>query len=159
MVVLDCPLHETLVTPHFSLAHAPISIPPALRRVRYNASRHPGSQGGLREGANCQTYAYAFIRHYGRRISDFRSSALWADTACTQPVSQAEPFDLMLFHRTPRAWGAHVGVYLGAELVLHLAKHIGIPAIWRLTDFAREPRYACYIGAKRPLSSAASPIE
>jgi hypothetical protein len=36
-------------------------------------------------------------------------------------------------------------------IVGHLAKHVGRPVIWNLADFAGNPRYVCFLGAKRPL--------
>jgi hypothetical protein len=151
--------------PCVDFAASPIPIPERFRAVRYDGSRYPGTGGGLEAGANCQKFAYEFIRHYGRVIADFRSSELWEDTAYTQaasglPPDGLEPLDLVLFHRTPDAWGAHVGVYLSQGLVLHLSKQAGRPVVWRFADFASRPGYACYIGAKRPLkrASAAGPI-
>lgn len=142
--------------PCVNFAASPIIIPERFRDVRYSGSRYPGTEGGLEAGANCQKFAYEFIRHHGCVIPDFRSSEIWEDTVHTQIVSGPAPaalgpLDLVLFHKTPDAWGAHVGVYLGEELVLHLSKQAGRPVLWRFQDFVRRPGYACYIGAKRPL--------
>jgi hypothetical protein len=142
--------------PELDLACSPLPIPARFRAVRYDGSRYPGVGCGLEEGANCQKFAYEFIRHHGCVIPDFRSAELWADTAYTQAISKPapegfEPLDLVLFHSTPDAWGAHVGVYLGQGLILHLSRQVGRPVIWSFKDFASRPEYAFHIGAKRVL--------
>lgn len=139
--------------PQVDLSASPLPIPPRFHGVPYNGALYPGAPGaaGLEGGANCQRFAYELIRHYGRAIPDFRSSELWADTAYTCIAEELAPLDLVLFHKMPSAWGAHVGVYLGEGLVIHLSKQIGLPAIWTFADFAQRPVYFCYIGAKRGL--------
>jgi len=106
-------------------------------------------------GANCQAFAYALLRHFGRAISDFRSSDLWDDVRETERVRDLEPLDLLLFNRTADPYGAHVGVWLGEGRVIHLAKRVGLPAVWPLERFAREPGYEVVIGAKRVRPCAA----
>lgn len=117
----------------------------------YVVARFPGApdDGGIEAGANCQRFAYALLRHNGRTISDFRSSDLWEDSCETFVVETLEPLDLLLFNRALEPWGAHVAVFLGEDRAVHLARHIGKPAIWPLAQFAEEPRYCCFIGAKR----------
>jgi murein DD-endopeptidase / murein LD-carboxypeptidase len=105
--------------------------------------------GALEDGANCQRFAYELLRANGRAIGDLRSSDLWADTRDTMCVTDLEPLDLLLFNRTPDAWGAHVALYLGDERAVHLSKQVGRPVIWTLEQFTAEPRYRCFIGAKR----------
>jgi hypothetical protein len=136
------------------LAESPFPIPERFHAVRYNGARYPGTGGGLELGANCQKFAYEFIRHFGYEIADFRSSGLWEDTAYTRALGDSEELkalDLVLFNRNREAWGAHVGVSLGGGLVLHLSKGVGGPAIWHLDRFAGCLEYACLIGAKAPV--------
>jgi len=134
---------------------SPLAIPAALSAVRYVARSIPGCAGSIAlHGANCQRFAYAVIRHYGCEIADFRSSELWADEVFTQHVNEIEPLDLLFFNREAETYGAHVGVYMGAGLVAHLAKHVGTPTLWTLADFAARPEYANLIGAKRPIRRA-----
>ena len=109
----------------------------------------------IASGANCQAFAYALLRHFGRAISDFRSSDLWDDASETERVRDLEPLDLLLFNRTTDPYGAHVGLYLGEGRVIHLAKRVGLPAVWPLERFAREPGYEVFIGAKRVRPCAA----
>lgn len=59
-----------------------------------------------------------------------------------------KPLDLILLHKNDCAWGAHVVVCIGQELVLHLAKENVIPKIEFLTDLRKKPKYQFYIGAK-----------
>jgi hypothetical protein len=135
-----------------------LAIPAALSAIRYDAPSIPGCTGSIAEhGANCQRFAYAVIRHYGCEIADFRSSELWKDEVFTRVTREFKPLDLLLFNREAEAYGAHVGAYMGAGLVAHLAKHVGTPALWTLADFAARPEYASFIGAKRPIRRAAQP--
>jgi hypothetical protein len=73
--------------------------------------------------------------------------------AHTATVEQPEPFDLVLLNGKPDPWGAHVGVYLGKRLVLHLCKKIGIPAIESLGSLMQRPKYRYLIGFKRILKN------
>ena len=132
---------------------SPIEIPEHFHRVRYDGKCYPGALGvrGLTVGANCQHYAYEFVRAFGYTIPNLRSSGLWVDTAHTVTVEQPEPFDLVLLNGKPDAWGAHVGVYLGKCLVLHLSKKIGVPSIESLESLMQRPKYRCLIGFKRIL--------
>ena len=81
----------------------------------YDQKCYPGALGvrGVEDGANCQQYAYEFVRAFGFIIPDYRSSELWADTTHSQFSKRPKRFDLVLVHNAPIAWGAHVGVYLG----------------------------------------------
>ncbi len=129
-------------------------IPPAFWGVTYEGARYPGAPGveGVAGGANCQQFAYELLRYNGFIISDMRSSELWADRADTaHALPPLQPGDLLLFHSKPEAWGAHVALLLGGDAAIHLAKHVGRPAIWTLADFAAHPHYTFFIGAKRPI--------
>ena len=124
-------------------------IPAAFWTVAYCGVCFPVAD--IAAGANCQAFAYALLRHFGRRISDFRSSDLWDDARETERVVDLAPLDLLLFNRAAGAYGAHVGVYLGEGRVIHLSQRVGKPAIWPLERFAREPGYEVFLGAKRVL--------
>jgi cell wall-associated NlpC family hydrolase len=134
-------------------ASSEIKIPDIFWSVPYNGAHYPGGAGveGLKGGANCQQFAYELLRQNGFVISNLRSSELWADTMDTVLVAgDLAPGDLLLFNRTPQSWGAHVAVYLGRDQAIHLARHIGKPTIWALSEF-NAPLYANFIGAKRPI--------
>jgi murein DD-endopeptidase / murein LD-carboxypeptidase len=146
---------------NLDFAHSPLPIPARFREVPYDGARYPGAEGvsGLDGGANCQQFAYELIRHFGFAPPGFRSSELWEDGVHTEVViGEPAPCDLLLFNRTPAAWGAHVavclGLSLGCGLAIHLSRRAGVPAIWRLDDFALRPEYACFIGAKRARRAA-----
>ncbi|MFH8590925.1 cell wall hydrolase [Streptomyces rimosus] len=136
-------------------------LPAALRDVPYAGARHPGAAPlpgrhpyDVTAGANCQLYAYAVLRHFGRTVPPLRSAELWADTAATERAAPPRPLDLVLFDagevpRRPAGYGAHVGVHLGPDQVLHLCKEAGRPAVWSYADFAERARYARFLGAKR----------
>jgi hypothetical protein len=128
-----------------------LALPERFLDVRYVGERVPGvgDPENLALGANCQLFAYALLRHYGRCVPDFRSSELWEDGTCTVRVTAFAPLDLMLYHDRRQAFGAHVGVFVGDGRVIHLSKEIGRPAVWRHDEFAAHHRYACFVGAKR----------
>lgn len=128
-----------------------IDIPAQFLSVRYDGSRFPGAPGvsGVAGGANCQQFAYELLRHFGFVVPDLRSSDLWDDTEHTTRVERLEPFDLLLFSPDGRAFGAHVGVYLGDGQVIHLSKEAGVPEVRDLTWFENTPRYRVLLGGKR----------
>ncbi|AJC54471.1 hypothetical protein [Streptomyces sp. 769] len=148
------------------------ALPGALRNVAYSAARHPGAgppecpshpagpaagtaaPPDLAGGANCQRYAYAVLAHFGLRVPPLRSAELWADRAATRRAAPPGPLDLVLFDAGPLAggpegYGAHVGVHLGPDRVLHLCREVGRPAVWGYADFAARARYVRFLGAKR----------
>ncbi|MFK0259871.1 cell wall hydrolase [Streptomyces angustmyceticus] len=158
------------------------SLPEALRKVTYSGARHPGAPtpecpscvpdgaadasgstapdtfADLAGGANCQRYAYAVLRHFGLLIPPLRSAELWADDRATRRAARPQPLDLVLFDAGPAegrppGYGAHVGVHLGPDQVLHLCREIGRPAVWRYADFAARPRYRRFLGAKRAVGA------
>jgi cell wall-associated NlpC family hydrolase len=135
------------------LSQAPIKIPERFHEIRYDPERYPGATRvrALVGGANCQQYAYEFLREFGFTIPDFRSSELWADTVHTVVSKRPEPFDLVLVHDKPDPWSAHAGVYLGNGLVLHLSQNIGVPAIESLKSLTQRAQYRYLIGFKRLL--------
>jgi hypothetical protein len=89
------------------------------------------------------------LRHFGRTIPDFRSSELWDDENYTFAVEEFAPLDLILFNHARRAFGAHVGVFVGEDSVLHLARRVGAPAVWSLHAFAEIASYRVVVGGKR----------
>jgi murein DD-endopeptidase / murein LD-carboxypeptidase len=139
--MLDCRL---------DLSQSPIKIPERFHQVRYNHDRYPGVRG-LVGDANCQQYAYEFLREFGYTIPHFRSSDLWEDTEHTVVSKLPEAFDLIFVNDKPDSWGAHIGVCLGNEAVLHLSQKIGMPAIERIASLTERRQYRYLIGFKRVL--------
>jgi hypothetical protein len=116
---------------------------------RYEAHPQAPGLGGLVCGANCQRYAYAVLALFGLRVPPHRSSELWEDQSLEHPDRvNAEDLDLVLFNDSDDAWGAHVAIVMGDQL-LHLCAEEGRPAIWSWTDFARRPRYEYVVGLVR----------
>lgn len=137
---------------------APSDIPERFWTVEYNAGRVPSDNAplDLRQGANCQLFAYALLNHFGKAHLSFRSSELWNDTTCTEVVGpRFEALDLLLFNTTPDAWGAHVAVSLGEDRAIHLSKRVGRPAVWSLDHFRKQAEYRTLVGAKRVLRDQA----
>lgn len=124
-------------------------IPPQFWDVRYNGDRTPEAGAGFGAGANCQHFAYEFLRHFGRTLPDLWSSELWESPASTRVTAPFEPLDLLLFNRTPNPYGAHLAVFVGEGQALHLSKKVGHPAVWRLEQFLALPEYSVLIGGKR----------
>ncbi|MCX5227932.1 hydrolase [Streptomyces sp. NPDC006553] len=141
------------------------ALPAEFWTARYDGSRFPGAAAvaarpGLAAGANCQLFAYEVLRHFGLTPPDLRSSELWSDTGATVHVPHAQPLDLVLFNSTADAYGAHVGVHVGDDAILHLCAEVGHPVVWGTADFASRERYAVRLGAKRvlPRSTGGAPI-
>jgi hypothetical protein len=114
----------------------------------------PGADHDLTRGANCQRFAYAFLAEHGVAVPPLRSAELWADGVVSRRATVFEPLDLLLFNRTADAYGAHVAVYLGEGEALHLGKAAGLPEVWSMARFQADPRYRCFIGAKRVITGA-----
>lgn len=133
-------------------------IPRAYWEIPYDGSQVPGRRRptSVFEGANCQRYAYAVLALFGLNVPAVRSSDLWSDRSSTIRVDEPRALDLVLFGGGVNAWGAHVGVYLGGEKVLHLCKEVGLPTVWTLNEFRSKPRYRRLVGFKRVLKDAAS---
>jgi murein DD-endopeptidase / murein LD-carboxypeptidase len=118
---------------------------------KYDASKYPGSGkcDGLKNGSNCQYFAYELLRHFGYTVPDLRSSDLWEDTEYSEIVNEFEPLDILFFNTDSKSYGAHVGLYIGAGKVIHLSKEVGYPTIWSLEEFQSRDHYSCLIGGKR----------
>ena len=130
-------------------------IPDHFWSVAYAGACIPDGSHDLSAGANCQTFAFALLAANGLDLPPFRSSDLWADDIFTLTVRDLRPLDLLLFHNRPDAWGAHVAIHLTEGRAIHLAKFEGKPEIWPLDRFGQDPRYWCFIGAKRVRSLGA----
>ena len=140
-------------------------LPERFIQAHYNPSVIPGADypSNLTLGANCQVYAYELLTHFGlppSQLPAFRSSDLWDDQRYTKKIkpdlsptqqNELEWLDLMLYNHIPDAFGAHVGVYIGKQRVLHLSQANGHPVIQAHTDLLSEDKYCYFIGAKRVL--------
>jgi cell wall-associated NlpC family hydrolase len=126
-------------------------LPDSFWNVPWVGRMTPGfrPEVGLTEGANCQRYAYAVLAHFGRHVPPLRSDELWQDAESTCVVETPAPLDLLLFSSGHDPYGAHVGVYVGDEHVLHLCAEMKRPVVWTLDEFERRERYRVLIGAKR----------
>jgi lipoprotein Spr len=127
-----------------------LEVPEAFLTIPYDPDRHPqAAEFNFRQGANCQLFAYALLKHFGVSVPPFRSSELWEDVDHTDVVNELKPLDLLLFNDSANAWGAHVAVSLGEDVVIHLARQIGRPAICPFSELVSNPKYKVFIGAKR----------
>ncbi|MGW9525098.1 hydrolase [Streptomyces diastaticus] len=137
-------------------------LPADLWTVPYVGARHPGSPATAARpvaarGANCQLYAYEVLRRFGRRVPPLRSAELWADRTATFPVPHPEPLDLLLFSPDGSAYGAHVGLWMAEDTILHLCREVGRPAVWSRADFAARARYRELVGIKRVRTAEREP--
>jgi hypothetical protein len=127
-------------------------VPARFLRVRYNGPAHPqASVPGLSRGANCQRFVFELLKHFGYESAPMRSSELCKDRTFTQRVLRMRAFDILMFNRDERAWGAHVALYLGNGRAIHLSKAIGRPGIWDVPDFFAFERYRVLVAIKRPI--------
>lgn len=129
------------------------AIPPWFWDIPYVGAHYPGGvpREALRTGGNCQLFAYEVLAVHGFSVANLRSDDLWHDTASTVQASVPQPLDLVLFQKDGNPYGAHVGLVVAYDEVLHLCKEVGRPAIWRWSAFAERPRFAVVIGYKRPI--------
>lgn len=129
-----------------------ILIPAHIFNSYYDGSRHPqgDKRGGIGKGANCQYFAYSFLRNFGFEVGNLRSSDLWKDKIYTKKITSVKPLDILLFNNKFDPYGAHVGVCVGKNRILHLCKEVGYPTIWDFEAFSKHKKYKAYIGAKRP---------
>lgn len=87
-----------------------ISIPIEFFDSKYDGTKYPGSGNytGIKEGANCQYFAYELLKHFGIYLPDLRSSDLWEDIIYTEKVESFEPLDILFFGKSLDSYGAHV---------------------------------------------------
>lgn len=127
-------------------------LPAHFFKIPYNSNAYPGNAIGLGDGANCQQFVYEILHYFNYEISDLRSDELMSDTQYTILVNgEVEPFDLLLFHHKPEAFGAHVGLSLGNNEIIHLSKNVGLPRIQTIYELQNDSRYPYLIGIKRPI--------
>lgn len=129
----------------------PIKIPAWYMDIKYNPRIIPDGtlHNLLKTGANCQVFSYALLRLNGKNPPDLRSKELWEDTVHSEKTSQFEVLDILFFKKDQQPWGAHLGVYLGNNQVIHLSRKVGKPVVWDLDKFKTIPAYQVLIGAKR----------
>jgi hypothetical protein len=133
--------------------------------VPYVGSASPGRvpTGSWLNGANCQLFAYGVLGLFGIDCPPLPSSRLWEDRDTTVVVHQPQPLDLALFNAREDPFGAHLGLWMAPDEVVHLCKEVGHPVVWPLEEFARRTRYAAIVGYKRvtrrsaPTSGASAP--
>ncbi|EKD84985.1 MAG: Cell wall-associated hydrolase [uncultured bacterium] len=121
-------------------------------KIPYNAKRYPRKKRVIDvfKGANCQLFVYEFLRCNGYDIPfDYRSSGLWEDQKFTKRVKSLKPFDILFFNKTSNSYGAHLGIYIGSDKVIHLSRVAGYAAVWGMEEFKKYDRYKYFLGAKR----------
>jgi hypothetical protein len=131
---------------------APLSgWPEGIADVPFVLSAGPEANSPLSwlDGSNCQRFAYGVLDLYGMKCPPLRSSNLWEDDTATSVVFAPEFLDLVLFNSSDKSFGAHIGVIMAPNEILHLSQEIGIPALWSFEDFALRPRYSTVVGIKR----------
>ena len=133
------------------LPNLPIRIPKEFMSIRYNPRIIPDGTAHqlLETGANCQVFAYALLKYNGKKVPDLRSMELWEDKEFSTVADHFLPLDILFFKKDKQPWGAHLGVYLDNNRVIHLSRKVGKPVIWNLSDFPKIPAYQVLIGGKR----------
>ena len=127
------------------------SLPLRFLTIHYNGSKYPGNTeyDSVKYGANCQSFVYEILRYFGIVLPDFRSSELWNDTHYTRKSKTLQCMDIAFFHTNTNPYGAHIGLCIGKNKILHLSRSVGYPAIWDIEEFKKYKQYQVYIGAKR----------
>jgi|GEM_PF-4240842 len=125
--------------------------PEGVWSVPYNSLAGPsgGAPDSWLDGSNCQRYAYGVLNLFGVNCPPLRSSNLWEETNVTKIVDSPEPLDLVFFGADLNPYGAHIGVWMAPDEVLHLCKELALPASWSMAEFAKRSRYRNVIGIKR----------
>lgn len=129
-----------------------VTIPDNFFKIPYSSKQYPGKKGTINilKGVNCQLFVYELLRLNGFDISfAFRSSDLWKDVQYTEKVDALKPFDIVFFNKSFNPFGAHLGVFIGKNMVIHLSKVIGHPVIWNMDNFKKYDNYKFFLGAKR----------
>lgn len=119
----------------------------------FSASPDCGDSSSWLDGSNCQRYAYGVLSLFGLSCRPLRSSELWDDKEWSVVVDDPRPLDLVLFNGSTDPYGAHVGLWMAPDEVLHLCREVGFPVVWSLGDFAQRRRYAATVGFKRVTGS------
>ncbi len=117
----------------------------------YNPLATPlnGGPNSWFDGANCQRYVYGILNLFGINCPNLRSSNLWEEAILTRIVDDPEPLDLIFFGARSNPYGAHIGLWMAPDEVLHLCREVGKPTVWSLAEFSLRPRYEVLIGYKR----------
>lgn len=125
--------------------------PGGLFEVPYDSGAGPTSTepASWLDGANCQRFGYGVLALFGLVCPPLRSFELWAEASETVPIDPPAPLDLVLFNADADPYGAHVAVLLAEGELLHLCREVAPPAVWSPEEFARRPRDATVVGAKR----------
>ena len=134
----------------------PEGWPVRLCSIPYLASAVPGTGTPLSwlEGSNCQRFAYGVLALFGRSCPSLRSPELWEDTVGTFVVDLPQPLDLVFINKDRNPFGAHIGLLMAEDEVLHLCREVGRPTVWALDEFLRRPNYRVLIGSKRVFKDA-----
>jgi lipoprotein Spr len=128
-----------------------IYIPKKFYKIPYNSHNFPNNdkQIDIKDGANCQFFVYTLLEYFGYPKLTFRSSELFDDKEETINVSNAEVFDIIMFNNVDKSYGAHLGLYIGKDKVIHLSKEVGLPSIWTFSNFNNTDKYCKIVGIKR----------
>lgn len=129
-----------------------IKFPERYMDIVYNPSIVPDKKEKniINTGANCQVYAYELLRFNNKNIPDYRSRELWEDTIYSNIVSwEYQPLDILFFNKELNPYGAHLGIYIWDNKVLHNSKDIWKSSIFELNNFKEIGKYKICIWAKR----------
>jgi len=129
----------------------PLDWPSSIANVPFilSAGARTDSPSSWLEGSNCQRFAFGVLSLFDLNCPPLRSSNLWEENEFTTVVREPEPLDLACFNFSDETYGAHLGIYMAPNEVLHLAQEIGKPAVWTFEDFAMRSRYSTVSGFKK----------
>ncbi|MDD3793732.1 MAG: cell wall hydrolase [Candidatus Gracilibacteria bacterium] len=137
---------------NYFLENDSIIIPNYFINIVYNSKIIPNETKYdiIKTGANCQVFSYELLRFNNKKVPDLRSKELWEDNIYSKVIfNDFKPLDILFFNSKSEYYGAHLGVYIGNNKVLHISKDIGYPVIWEIKDFQNVEKYKFFLGAKR----------
>ncbi len=129
-----------------------ITIPLWFFDIKYNNKITPDEKkyNLIETGSNCQVFAYELLRYNKLFVPNYRSSELWSDIEYSRIIfTNFKPLDILFFNKTDKPFGAHLGVYIGNDNIVHNSKKIGKPIVWKIGEFLMKSEYKVFIGGKR----------
>lgn len=119
--------------------------------IKYNPKIFPNWEvhDYIKNGANCQVYAYEILRLNWKNVPDLRSSEMWEDNKFSEKVKSVKILDLLFFNKNNEAWWSHVWLYIWNNKVIHNTNKTGWVEIWDLEEFKKYEDYKILLWWKR----------
>jgi hypothetical protein len=128
-----------------------IKIPKWILEIIYNPKIFPNWEvhDYVKDGANCQVFAYEILKFNWKKVPDLRSSEMWADNKISFEVHDFEKLDLIFFNNSTESYWAHVWLYIWNNKVIHNTNKTWWVEIWDLEEFRKYEDYQFILWWKR----------